>query len=175
MFQRLPRAAYGRGQGEPNKRALRAIVRRGDVPGILAYAGDVPVGWCAVEPRSTYATLERSRVLAPVDEKPVWSVPCFFIARGWRRKGLTTKLLRAAADHAASRGASILEGYPIAPRAGGAKMADAFAWTGFVGSFERAGFREVARRSPTRPIMRKALRKKRTAAAAKPPRKRAKA
>ncbi|HET9951388.1 MAG TPA: GNAT family N-acetyltransferase [Candidatus Eisenbacteria bacterium] len=157
MFWKLPRGEFDRGKGEGNRRALRAIVRGGEVPGLLAYAGGEPVGWCAVEPRAAYAGLSRSRVLAPVDETPVWSVPCFFIARGWRRKGVTVRLLRAAAAHAAARGASFLEGYPIAPAKGA--MADAFAWTGLVGAFEKAGFEEVARRSATRPIMRKRLRR----------------
>ena len=157
MFWRLPRGEFDRGKGEGNRRALRAVVRGGDVPGLLAYADGEPVGWCAVEPRAVYDGLGRSRVLAPVDETPVWSVPCFFIARGWRRQGITVRLLRAAAAHAAARGASHLEGYPVAPKKG--PMADAFAWTGLVGAFEKAGFVEVARRSATRPIMRKRLRR----------------
>lgn len=159
MFWKLPRGDYSRGKGEGNRRALRALVRGGGEPGLLAYADGAPVGWCAVAPRPAYPGLARSRVLAPVDETPVWSVPCFFIARGWRRKGVTVRLLRAAAAHAASRGASFLEGYPIAPAKG--PMADAFAWTGLVGAFEKAGFEEVARRSATRPIMRKRLRRSR--------------
>lgn len=161
MFYRVPHAFQGADRNERNKKAFRAIVRRGDEPGLLAYADGVPVGWCAVAPRADYPRLARSRVLAPVDEAPVWSVPCFFVARGWRRKGLTARLLRAAATFAASRGAKRLEGYPIAPKKAKVAMADAFAWNGFVGAFERAGFKEVARRSPTRPVMRKALRGKR--------------
>jgi GNAT superfamily N-acetyltransferase len=163
MYWRLTRGAFGRGKGEGNRRAFRSLVRRGDPPGLLAYADGAPVGWCAVEPRASFPSLARSRVLAPLDDAPVWSVPCFFIARGWRRQGLTVRLLRAAAAFAASRGATMLEGYPIAPKAGA--MADAFAWTGLVGAFEKAGFREAARRSATRPVMRKRLRARRRPAA----------
>ncbi|HET7903927.1 MAG TPA: GNAT family N-acetyltransferase, partial [Candidatus Eisenbacteria bacterium] len=155
MFWKKPRSEFERGKGEGNRRALRTSVTRGEVPGLIAYDGKVPVGWCAVEPRERFPGLARSRVLAPVDEAPVWSVPCFFVARGWRRKGVTVALLRAAAAHAASRGAKLLEGYPIAPKQG--KVADAFAWTGIAGAFEKAAFEEVARRSPTRPIMRRRL------------------
>lgn len=155
MFWKKPRSEFERGKGEGNRRALRTSVTRGEVPGLIAYDGEVPVGWCAVEPRERFPGLARSRVLAPVDEAPVWSVPCFFVARGWRRKGVTVALLRAAAAHAASRGAKLLEGYPIAPKQG--KVADAFAWTGIAGAFEKAAFEEVARRSPTRPIMRRRL------------------
>jgi GNAT superfamily N-acetyltransferase len=113
------------------------------------------VGWCALAPREQYPVLDRSRVLRRVDQRPVWSVVCFFIARAYRRKGLAARLLEAAADYTRARGAGLVEGYPVAPRTG--KMPDAFAWTGLPGSFERAGFVEVARRSPTRPIMRREL------------------
>jgi GNAT superfamily N-acetyltransferase len=92
-----------------------------------------------------------------VDEVPVWSVPCFFVARGHRRRGLTTKLLEAAARHARARGARVLEGYPIEPGKG--DVPSAFAWTGFVPAFRRAGFVEVLRRSPRQPILRRVLRK----------------
>ncbi len=156
MYWKRTRAQFDRAKGEGNRRALRALVRGGATPGLLAYAAGVPVGWCSLEPRSRFTGLGRSRILAPVDDAPVWSVPCFFVARGWRRKGVTVALLRAAAKHAASQGATILEGYPTAPKRGA--MADAFAWTGIVGAFEKAGFREVARRSPTRPIMRRRVR-----------------
>ena len=97
-------------------------------------------------------TLERSRVLAPVDNARVWSVPCFFIASPFRRTGLTSKLLHAAADYAERKGAKILEGYPVKPKQG--LMPDVFAFTGLAGAFRKAGFTEAVRRSPTQPIMR---------------------
>jgi len=90
--------------------------------------------------------------LARVDSKAVWSVTCLFVARPFRRAGVSVQLLRAAAGHARSRGAAIVEGYPVEPRTDA--MPDAFAWTGLVSAFRKAGFREVARRSATRPIMR---------------------
>lgn len=156
MFFRLPRGEFAKGKGEGNRRALRALVKKGQEPGLLAYADGVPVGWCAYAPREHYPSLARSRVLAPVDDQPVWSVTCFFVARGWRRKGVTVALLRAAAARAAARGAKLLEGYPIAPKKG-TQAVDTFVWTGLVGGFEKAGFAEAARRSATRPIMRKKL------------------
>ncbi|HEU4724880.1 MAG TPA: GNAT family N-acetyltransferase [Candidatus Eisenbacteria bacterium] len=157
MFFRLPRAAFSKGKGAGNRRALRALVKKGEEPGLLAYADGAPVGWCSYAPREYFPALERSRVLAPVDDKPVWSVTCFFIARGWRRKGVTVALLRAAAARAAERGARMLEGYPIDPKKG-TQAVDTFAWTGIAGGFEKAGFKEAARRSATRPIMRRRLR-----------------
>jgi GNAT superfamily N-acetyltransferase len=131
---------------------MRALVAGGGVPGLLAYAGAVPAGWCSVAPRETYAALERSRILKPVDDQPVWSVVCFFIAKAARRQGLTVALLRAAVDHARSRSARILEGYPKDLDA--ATTPDVFAWHGTASAFRQAGFTEVARRAPTRPIMR---------------------
>ena len=104
------------------------------------------------------ATPERSRLLAPVDDSPVWSIVCFFVRRDWRGRGLTVRLLREAARLAAQGGARILEGYPTDSRK---RSADAFVWTGVAKTFERAGFHEVARRSASRPIMRRALRRAR--------------
>ncbi len=156
MYWRIRRSQYEKQKGERNRNALRRLVKSGAVPGILAYADGAPVAWCAIQPRKAFPVLDNSRVLARVDALPVWSAPCIFVDRGWRRKGLTTALLQAAANFARNRGARIAEGYPVDPKKG--RMADAFAWTGFPSAFLRAGFHEVARRSPTRPIMRKKLR-----------------
>jgi len=139
-------------KGEGNRLAMKALVESGRVPGILAYSGGVPVGWCSVSPREEFGALARSRVLRPVDDAPVWSVVCFFVGKAHRRRGLTVALLRAAVDYAAAHGAAIVEGYPTEP-----KKADApavFLYTGTVSAFRKAGFVEVARRSTSRPIMR---------------------
>ena len=159
MWWRLRRSDWNKGRGDGNRKAMRELVRSGDSPGILAYADGVPVGWCSVAPREEFATLERSRTLKRIDEEPVWSVVCFFIARPFRRKGLTVGLLKSAVAFAREKGARIVEGYPVAPRKG--TMPDAFAYTGLVSAFEAAGFVEAARRSPTRPIMRRAVRGRR--------------
>lgn len=156
MWWRRSAAEWTRGKGDGNRRALRRLVDSGEPPGLIAYDGDEPMGWIAVAPREAYPRLAASRSLKPVDDAPVWSVTCFFVTRDRRGRGVSTVLLRAAAEHARSRGARMLEGYPVVSRSG--KMPDAFAWTGLPGSFERAGFREVARPSASRRIMRKALR-----------------
>jgi GNAT superfamily N-acetyltransferase len=156
MTWRLSRADFSRNKGDKNKRALKKIVMAGDPPGILAYDGATPVGWCALAPRTDYPALERSRVLKPVDGEPVWSVSCFFIAMGYRRQGLSVALLEAVIKFAKKRGAKILEGYPSAPYA--ENVPAPFIWTGTEAAFRRAGFREAARRSKTRPIMRYAIR-----------------
>jgi GNAT superfamily N-acetyltransferase len=155
MFWKQTGQEYEAGKGARNREAMRRQVREGVVPGILAYDAEGPVGWCAVEPRSAYSRLSRSRTLAPVDDGPVWSVPCFFVARRARGTGLTSALLAAASAHARRAGGRILEGYPVDPRG---ETADAWLYTGLLTTFARAGFAEVARRSPTRPLVRKPLR-----------------
>ena len=161
QWVRLPSAEYRAGRAQ-NRAKLRRLVQSGEPPGLIAIADGVPVGWAAVAPRAAFRRLDTSRVMAPVDDQPVWSVPCFFIAASHRRRGLTVKLLRAACAHAAARGARIVEGYPIDPH--GAAMTPTFAWHGLVGAFRAAGFREVARRSASRPVMRRAVRPARTSA-----------
>jgi GNAT superfamily N-acetyltransferase len=154
MTWRLGRGEFERGKGDGNRAAFQAIVASGAVPGVIAYDGGEPVGWCAVAPRAGYPALARSRVLAPVDDAPVWSITCLFVVKRLRRKGVSAALLRAAAELAFSRGGEIVEGYPVDPGAGRSQP-DVFVWTGLASAFLTAGFTEVARRSPTRPIMRR--------------------
>ena len=152
MWWRLKRAQFEKQKGQRNKKALKRIVAAGQIPGLLGYAGSQPVGWCAVAPRETFSVLERSRTLKRIDDEPVWSVVCFFVARPFRRQGMTVKLLQAAVEYAGRHGAKIVEGYPMDPRKGA--LPDAFAWTGLASAFRQAGFVEVLRRSASRPIMR---------------------
>ncbi|UCF07095.1 MAG: GNAT family N-acetyltransferase [bacterium] len=149
---RITRSEFEKRKGEKNRRAMKRIIDSGEVPGILAYDGTEPVGWCSVAPREAFPVLERSRVLKRIDDKPVWSVVCFFIHRRYRRKGISLELLREAVRYAASQGARIVEGYPVEPKKG--TTADLFAFTGLSSTFLQAGFKEAARRSETRPIMR---------------------
>lgn len=155
MWWRLTRSEFERSKGSANKIAFRRLVDSGAIPGLIAFREGDPVGWCAVEPRQNYAALARSRVLKPIDDKPVWSVTCFFIRRDQRGTGVATALLERAADHVRDRGGDVLEGYPVEPRKD--RMPDAFAWTGVPRVFLRAGFEEIARGSETRPIMRRYL------------------
>jgi GNAT superfamily N-acetyltransferase len=155
MYWRLPRAQFNRQKGAANRRALHRLVAAGEPLGVIAYDGELPVGWCATAPRSAFPGLDRSRLLAAVDGTPTWSAPCLFVAREYRRRGVSGALLDAAARFAAAHGAPSLEGYPI--DSGGAEQPAAFVWTGTPGAFATAGFVEVARRSPRRPIVRRAL------------------
>ena len=153
MLWRLTRKQFEAQKGEGNKLAMKALVDAGEIPGILAFQKNTAVGWCAIAPRQSYPALSRSRILRPIDNSPCWSVACLFIEKSYRKKGISTELLRAATEYAKSQGASLVEGYPVEPKSE-KDIPPAFAWTGIPKAFVRAGFKEVARRSPTRPIMR---------------------
>jgi len=151
MYWRAKASDYNQLKGTGNKKSIAKIVKKNS-PGIIAYADGRPAGWCAVAPREEYLRLEKSRILKPVDDKPVWSIVCFFIEKRFRNMGLSRQLLISAIDFALSNGAKIIEGYPVDPKPG--KTPDVFAWTGFSNTFIKAGFKEVERRSEARPIMR---------------------
>lgn len=155
MLWRLSSKDMEAGQGAANRAAMKAIFEAGAAPGLVAWQDDKAVGWVQVAPRAAFPRMANSRILQPVDDLPVWSVSCFFVDKSVRRQGLSVALLTAAGVFAKSKGAVVLEGYPIdTPKP---KYPPVYAWTGFFGAYQAAGFTEVARRSPTRPIMRKAL------------------
>jgi GNAT superfamily N-acetyltransferase len=145
----MPPTAPGR------KRALKAVVEAGGTPGLIAYSGDTPVGWISLGPREDYARLQTSFIMKPVDDAPVWSIVCFFVDPRFRGQGVCEALLAAGVRYARSRGARLIEGYPV-DRAGRSSP-DAM-WFGPKAMFDRAGFQEVARRKSTRPVVRRALR-----------------
>lgn len=152
MWWRLKRKDFEAHQGEGNHSAMREIVESGKIPGILAYSNGKPAAWCSVAPRENFPVLDRSPVLKRVDDLPVWSVVCFFIAKEFRHQKISSKMLAAAVDYAVQNGASIIEGYPITPKKDQAP--DIYIFTGLESTFVKAGFVEVARRSNSRPIMR---------------------
>jgi len=152
MLWRLTRKEFEQQKGEANRQAMKTIVESGEIPGLLAYSEKQPVAWCSVAPRENFPALERSRVLKKIDDKPVWSISCFFIHKDYRKKGLSARILEAVVDYIKKQGGKIVEGYPVEPKK--EKTADVFAWTGLASFFKKAGFVECARRSETRPIMR---------------------
>jgi GNAT superfamily N-acetyltransferase len=155
MWWRLSRGAWVAGKSGGNRRAMRKLAAGKVAPGLMAFVDGEPAGWLALAPRADYPKLAGSRVLAPVDDQPVWSVTCFFVAREFRGRGLTVALLEAAAKFAKRNGARILEGYPTETKS---RQAAVFVFTGLAPAFRKAGFAEAARRSRTRPIFRKVLR-----------------
>ena len=111
MWFRQTNAEAERQSGRGNRMAMKQIVDEGHVPGLIAYVDGIPAGWVSVAPRSQFSRLARSRVMKPVDDQPVWSVVCFFIAKPFRKQDLSVELLRAAVNYAQQRGADIVEGY----------------------------------------------------------------
>jgi len=147
----------GIGPGQQNKRALKSLVDEGRVPGLIGYEDGSPVGWISLSPREDYAKLRRSPIMKPVDDKPVWSIVCFFVDKGARGRGVSGALLRGAIDYARSQGATLLEAYPIDKKE---RSHPDFMFFGAKSMYDRAGFTEVARRKEARPVMRRAIRRK---------------
>jgi len=159
MFWRQTGPEFHGCTGADRKRGFKAVCSKADTPpGVIAYRGDAPVGWVAIAPRSDYKRLDNARVLVPIDDKPVWSITCFFIHRSARRQGLMEKLIDAAVDFARGEGATIVEAYP---RPVTEKVASTTLYVGTESCFERAGFKIAARPSDKRTIMRKAVTKRR--------------
>lgn len=161
MFWRVPRTQFGQqctNDGAGNKAALHEIVTNGESPGLLAYADGKPVGWCSVGPREVYAALERSPARKRIDDQPVWSITCFYVARGWRKRGVSTALVNAAIDYVRGQGGTMLEAYPTLNEPGMKPPTNSAAYMGLSEVFRAAGFDEVARPANTRfLIMRYAL------------------
>jgi GNAT superfamily N-acetyltransferase len=150
MYWRIGGAYRERRHGE-NKEALREIVKRGSPSGLVAFDGDLAVGWCQVTPRDALPWLDRMWWFQRVDDVPVWSISCFYVRRGYRRQGVMSQLIFAAVKTAKRARASALEAYPIDTRA---PKSTSNLFTGTASTFTRAGFKEVARRASARPIMR---------------------
>jgi GNAT superfamily N-acetyltransferase len=152
MYWRIG-AGYRKRPGDANRDAFRAVVEAGPPPGLLAFAGDLAVGWCQVTPRAALPQFDKSWRLKSVDDAPVWALSCLYVRIGWRRRGINAVLIAAAIETARAAGAPALEAYPfdreLSPSATG---------TGFASTFARLGFEEVARHISARPIMRYELR-----------------
>jgi GNAT superfamily N-acetyltransferase len=148
MRWRMRSTEFSRSTKDDRAGALLGLAREGAPIGVLAYLDEEPVGWCAIAPRESYAALERYRALLRIDDRPVWSVTCFFVSSRARRAGLTLGLLKAAVDYARSQGAEIVEGYPVEP---GPRL---YTYMGSPSTFRAAGFRDVTPRDQARTIMR---------------------
>jgi ribosomal protein S18 acetylase RimI-like enzyme len=146
-----PSPPPGVSRSRVNRAALRALVDAGAPPGLLGYRNRAPVGWISIGPRDEYARLERSPVMKPVDDRKVWSIVCFVVPAEQRGRGVARALLAGAVAYARERGAAIVEAYPV-DRTGRSK--DDLLWFGTKSMFDAAGFEEVARRKPQRPVVR---------------------
>lgn len=137
-----------------NKEDLRRLAESGTPPGLLAFDGGRATGWCELAPRAELGWLARARFLEPVDDLPVWSIPCFYVRSSYRGQGVMGALIEAALPVAAAAGAPALEAYPIDTAVPG-HSGNLF--PGVAAAFARHGFEVVARRKPDRPVMRKRL------------------
>ena len=152
MWWRVTRKEFESCQGEKNRRSFRKIVDSGKVTGLLGYINNQAVGWCSVAPREQFSSLERSHVLKRIDDKAVWSIVCFYIKKDHRGDGLTLKMIRGAIEYVRQRGGEIIEAYPTAVRSPNAPPVSIF--MGIPEVYKQAGFREVARPSRSKRIMR---------------------
>ena len=150
MYWRIG-TAYRNRSREENKAAFRQIVKRGPAPGLLAFDGQVPIGWCQITPRAALPCLERARLLKRVDAVPVWSISCFYVRRGYRRQGVMSALITAAIKAVKRAKAPALEAYPVDTKE---PKSTSNLFTGTASTFASAGFKVIVRRVPSRPIMR---------------------
>ena len=155
MYYRESGGAPERGPGQTlrqaRREAMKALVQAGKPIGLIGYRGRIPVGWVSLGPRQDYAKLARSPVMKPVDDQPVWSVICFVVPTDYRGQGVATELLAAAVAWARRRRVNVLEAYPI-DKPG--RVGDDTLWFGARSMYDKAGFEEVARRKPQRPVVR---------------------
>jgi GNAT superfamily N-acetyltransferase len=148
MYWRIG-SAYRHRPRDLNRRDLRRVVQNGPPPGLLAFHGDLVVGWCQITPRDSLPWLNRTWRVRRVDSIPVWSISCFYVRIGYRRRGITRALIQAALETARNAKAPAVEAYPL-----DGDLSPSATSTGYASTFVRAGFKEVARHSPERPIMR---------------------
>ena len=153
MLYRSGKAEFDAGRvNDGNKKAIKEIIWQGKPVGLIGVLDGEAIGWCAFSPREDFIKLAKSRVHKRIDDKPVWSIPCFFINKKFRGSGVSVRLLKGAIEYARDAGIKIIEAYPVIPAKG--RTPDTFAWIGLYKSFERAGFIIVDETSKNRPMVR---------------------
>ena len=158
MYYRLNKTDFKEGKVEDgNKNAMKELVWENKPVGILGLYDGLAIAWCAFAPREDFMKLEKSRVHKRIDDKMVWSIPCFFIDKNFRRQGVSVALLKGVINYARENEIKIIEAYPTIPTQ--EKLPDSFAWIGVYKSFERAGFEIADRTSKNRPMVRYYLEK----------------
>lgn len=140
---------YRKRPDQANKADFFELVRQGPPPGLLAFTGNLCVGWCQLTPRAALPWLEKNARLKSVDDLPAWAISCFYVRKGYRRKGVTSALITAALRIAREAGAPAVEAYPL-----DADLSPSATGTGYLSTFLRMGFIEVARNFPPRPVLR---------------------
>jgi GNAT superfamily N-acetyltransferase len=146
-----PPLPEGMTRAAAHRAELKALIDEGRVPGLVGYRGEEPVGWVALAPRQEFAKLKRSPIMKAVDDREVWSVICFVVPSAHRGEGVARALLDGAIAWARRQGATLLEAYPV-DKPG--RSQDDTMWFGSKSMYDAAGFSEVARRKPHRPVVR---------------------
>jgi hypothetical protein len=152
MWWRLSRKEFEQQQGAGNKQAMKNLIGAGTVPGILGYVNNEVAAWCSVAPREDYSSLNRSRVLKPIDDRPVWSIVCFYVAKPFRAQGTLLQLIQGAIEYVKKQGGEVVEAYPTVPR--GKELPPVSSFMGFPEVYKKAGFEICARPSIAKMIMR---------------------
>ena len=153
MYYRLPKSEFDEGKTDNgNKDKMKELVWDNKPTGMLALYEGRAIAWCALAPRGDFVKLSRSRVHKPIDDKPVWSIPCFFVHKDFRRCGISVELLKSLILYSKQKNIEVLEAYPTIPTKG--TLPDSFAWIGLYSSFKKAGFVIVDRTSKNRPMVR---------------------
>jgi GNAT superfamily N-acetyltransferase len=153
MTFRLKNADFQKGKiNDGNKKNMKKLVWNEEPTGLLAFHKGHAIAWCAFAPREVYIKIENSRVHKRIDDQPVWSIPCFFIDKKYRKKGLSVEIVKGVINYAKQKKIKVIEAYPTIPTKG--KLPDAFVWTGLFKTFERAGFQIADRKSPNHPMVR---------------------
>ena len=162
FYRKTGQVSVSAAAGTTNKEQFCSLVEAGVEPGLIGYLDARPVGWISLGPREDFLKLRRSPIMKSVDDAEVWSIVCTYVAKPHRGQGLQRRLLADAMDWARDQGVRLLEAYPIDKPE---RSHDDFMFFGSRSLYERAGFREVVRRSPTRVVMRRGLRPRRQAGA----------
>jgi GNAT superfamily N-acetyltransferase len=152
MWWRSKRSEFEACGNVGNRTAMKDLIQSGTVPGILIYDRDKPVAWCSIAPREQYGSLNRSRVLKRLDDLPVWSLVCLFVAKEYRKQGITHSIIRLAIDYVRSQGGRVIEVYPTLPK--DHRLPPVSSFMGLPTMFEKEGFVEVARPSESKVVMR---------------------
>lgn len=157
MFWRTPHAMFNAMGNDERYAALQSLTTSELPPGVLVYQYGKAIGWCAVGPREHFAAIERSRSLKRIDEQPVWAIVCFFVAKPYRRRGVTQALIRGALEFAQRHGARIVEAYPLdltSHKYTSQRLSGAAGFEGSAATFRATGFSEVRRASASKLYMR---------------------
>jgi GNAT superfamily N-acetyltransferase len=153
MYFRLGKQEFREGtKNGVNKERMEKVVSDGKPAGIMAFMDDKAIAWAAFAPRADFSRFERSRVHKPIDDTRVWSIPCLFVDRKYRKQGVSVALLAGVIEYARANGIDVLEAYPVVPAGG--NLPDTFAYYGLYTAFEKAGFRIVDQTSKNRPMVR---------------------